>query len=46
VPERIVEATGELVNIDYALRLPAGSERARYVGPAPGRRGTATAFKS
>src|SRR6187399_2792182 len=73
VPERIVEATGELVNIDYALavlvhalRLPAGSElalfamarsvgwiahaseqlqfgklirpRARYVGPAPGRR--------
>src|SRR5438552_17023697 len=73
VPERIAEATGELVNIDYALavlvhslRLPAGSElalfamarsvgwiahaseqlqfgklirpRARYVGPAPGRR--------
>ncbi|QOG22315.1 citrate synthase family protein [Bradyrhizobium sp. SEMIA] len=73
VPERIIEATGELVNIDYALavlvhalRLPAGSElalfamarsvgwiahaseqlqfgklirpRARYVGPAPGRR--------
>src|SRR6186713_62048 len=73
VPERIVEATGEFVNIDYALavlvhalRLPAGSElalfamarsvgwiahaseqlqfgklirpRARYVGPAPGRR--------
>ena len=77
VPERIAEATGEFVNIDYALavlvhalRLPAGSElalfamarsvgwiahaseqlqhgrlirpRARYVGPAPGRR-TATA---
>src|SRR3954469_21218449 len=76
VPERIAEATGELVNIDYALavlvhalRLPAGSElalfamarsvgwiahaseqlqhgklirpRARYVGPAPGRRGGA-----
>src|SRR5438552_5315122 len=73
IPERIAEATGELVNIDYALavlvhslRLPAGSElalfamartvgwiahaseqlqfgklirpRARYVGPAPGRR--------
>ena len=73
VPERIAEATGEFVNIDYALavlvhalRLPAGSElalfamarsvgwiahaseqlqfgklirpRARYVGPAPGRR--------
>ena len=73
VPERIAEATGELVNIDYALavlvhalRCPAGSElalfamarsvgwiahsseqlqfgklirpRARYVGPAPGRR--------
>jgi citrate synthase len=73
VPERIAEATGELVNIDYALavlvhalHLPAGSElalfamarsvgwiahaseqlqhgrlirpRARYVGPAPGRR--------
>jgi citrate synthase len=73
VPERIAEATGELVNIDYALavlvhslRLPVGSElalfamarsvgwiahaseqlqqgrlirpRARYVGPAPGRR--------
>jgi citrate synthase len=73
VPERIAEATGELVNIDYALavlvhalRLPPGSElalfamarsvgwiahaseqlqfgklirpRARYVGPAPGRR--------
>jgi citrate synthase len=76
VPERIAEATGELVNIDYALavlvhalRLPGGSElalfamarsvgwiahaseqlqfgklirpRARYVGPAPGRRGGA-----
>src|SRR5690242_20210876 len=73
VPERIAEATGEFVNIDYALavlahslRLAAGSEltlfamaravgwiahaseqlqhgrlirpRARYVGPAPGRR--------
>ena len=73
VPERIAEATGELVNIDYALavlvhslRLPPGSEltlfamsrcvgwiahaseqlqhgrlirpRARYVGPAPGRK--------
>jgi len=73
VPDRIAEATGELVNIDYALavlvhalRLPPGSElalfamarsvgwiahaseqlqhgklirpRARYVGPAPGRR--------
>src|SRR3954452_21071157 len=73
VPERIAEATGELVNIDYARTvlvhappLPAGSElalfamarsvgwiahaseqlqhgklirpRARYVGPAPGRR--------
>ncbi len=73
VQERIAEATGELVNIDYALavlahvlRTPPGSEltlfamarsvgwiahaseqlqhgrlirpRARYVGPAPGRR--------
>jgi citrate synthase len=73
VPARIAEATGELVNIDYALavlvhalRCPPGSElalfamsrsvgwiahaseqlafgklirpRARYVGPAPGRR--------
>jgi len=73
VPERIAEATGELVNIDYALAVlvnalhcPAGSElalfamarsvgwiahsteqlqygrlirpRARYVGPAPGRK--------
>ena len=73
VPERIAEATGEFVNIDYvlavlvrALRCPPGSElalfamarsvgwiahaseqlqlgklirpRARYVGPAPGRR--------
>src|SRR6201987_1029100 len=73
VPERIAEATGEFVNIDYALavlahsqRLGPGSElrvfamarsvgwvahaseqlqhgrlirpRARYVGPAPGRR--------
>jgi citrate synthase len=73
VPERIAEATGEFVNIDYALavlvhalRLPLRSElalfamsrsvgwiahaseqlqfgklirpRARYVGPAPGRR--------
>jgi citrate synthase len=73
VPDRIAEATGEFVNIDYALavlahslRLAAGSEltlfamaravgwiahaseqlqygrlirpRARYVGPAPGRR--------
>ena len=73
VPERIAEATGEFVNIDYALavlvrtlRFPAGSElalfamsrsvgwiahaceqlrygrlirpRARYVGPAPGRK--------
>src|SRR6266568_2459427 len=77
VPERIAEATGELVNIDYALavlvhalRMPAGSElalfamartvgwiahaseqlqfgklirpRARYVGPAPGRRTAVT----
>jgi citrate synthase len=76
VPERIAEATGEFVNIDYALavlahslRFPLGSElalfamarsvgwiahaseqlqhgklirpRARYVGPAPGRGGTA-----
>jgi citrate synthase len=76
VPERIAEATGEFVNIDYALavlvhslRLPVGSElalfamsrtvgwiahaseqlalgklirpRARYVGPGPGRRGSA-----
>jgi len=73
IPERIAEATGEFVNIDYALavlvhalRCPARSElalfamarsvgwiahaseqlqhgklirpRARYVGPAPGRR--------
>src|SRR6201996_6719840 len=73
IPERIAGATGEFVNIDYALavlvhslRLPVGSElalfamarsvgwiahaseqlqqgklirpRARYVGPAPGRR--------
>src|SRR6201999_4294207 len=78
VPERIAEATGEFVNIGYALavrvhslRMPVGSElalfamarsvgwiahaseqlqhgrlirpRARYVGPAPGRRvGTST----
>jgi citrate synthase len=76
VPERIAEATGEFVNIDYALavlahslRLGPGSEltlfamaravgwiahaseqlqygrlirpRARYVGPAPGRGGSA-----
>ncbi|HTC97340.1 MAG TPA: citrate synthase family protein [Bradyrhizobium sp.] len=76
VPERIAEATGEFVNIDYALavlahslRLAPGSElrlfamartvgwiahaseqlqfgrlirpRARYVGPAPGRGGSA-----
>jgi citrate synthase len=76
VPERIAEATGEFVNIDYALAVlahslhfPSGSElalfamarsvgwiahaseqlqhgklirpRARYVGPAPGRGGTA-----
>lgn len=81
VPERIAEATGELVNIDYALavlvhslHLPAGSElalfamarsvgwiahaseqlrygrlirpRARYVGPAPGRRAGAGELKS
>lgn len=80
VPARIAEATGELVNIDYALavlvhalRFPAGSElalfamsrsvgwiahaseqlafgklirpRARYVGPAPGRRTVAPASK-
>ena len=77
VPERIAEATGEFVNIDYALavlahslRLAPGSEltlfamaravgwiahaseqlqfgklirpRARYVGPAPGRRAAAS----
>jgi citrate synthase len=76
VPERIAEATGEFVNIDYALavlahslRLTPGSEltlfamaravgwiahaseqlqygrvirpRARYVGPTPGRGGSA-----
>jgi citrate synthase len=76
VPERIAEATGEFVNIDYALavlahsmRLAPGSEltlfamaravgwiahaseqlqygrlirpRARYVGPTPGRGGSA-----
>ncbi|MGY3287735.1 citrate synthase [Bradyrhizobium sp. LM3.6] len=80
MPERIAEATGELVNIDYALavlvhalRLPGGSElalfamarsvgwiahaseqlqhgklirpRARYVGPAPGRRAGAADSK-
>lgn len=73
IPARILEATGEFANIDYALavlthtlRLPVGSElalfamartvgwiahaseqlrygrlirpRARYIGPAPGRR--------